>query len=115
MKNQILIGIAFIVISLQSCYQPGDIQIQNNIDQVKISDVRWGSNYIADELLPGEASSLLTIPKYNERLPSSHKITFRMTANNKSIFLETDEEFLLDQGDELIIVLDNDTPVSNPN
>lgn len=115
MKTVKLILIVSTVIFLQSCYKPGDIQIQNNISQVKIVDVKWGDIYIATELLPGESSSKLTINKYDKKLPSSQKISFKMTANNKSLYLETEEEFLLDEDDNLLIVLTDETKVIKPN
>jgi hypothetical protein len=115
MKTIKLLLIAFISVIMQSCYKPGDIQVQNNIAQVKIVDVKWGDIYIANELLPGESSRKLTIRKYDEKLPSRHKVSFKMTANNKSIYLETEEEYLLDEDDSLLIVLTDDTKVKNPN
>lgn len=115
MKTLKLLLILFSAIVMQSCYKPGDIQVQNNITQVKIIDVKWGNTRIATELLPGEASEKLTIEKYEEKLPSSHKISFIMTANNKSIYLETEEEFLLNEDDFLLITLTDDTEVKNPN
>ena len=115
MKTIKLILIVCIGITLQSCYKPGDIQVQNNITKVKIVDVKWGDIYVSTELLPGETSEKLTIHKYDEKLPGSHKISFKMTANNKSIYLETEEEYLLDEDDDLLIVLTDDTKVKNPN
>lgn len=110
-----LICIVFVVLIMQSCYKPGDIQVQNNISQVKIVDVMWGDIYIATELLPGQSSEKLTISKIEEKLPSSQKISFVMTANNKSIYLETEEEYLLGEDEFLLITLSDDTDVVNPN
>jgi len=100
---------------MQSCYKSGDIQLKNNISQVKILDVKWGDTHIATELLPGETSGKWKIEHHDEKLPSSHKISFTMTANNKSVYLETEEEFLLDQDDDLLIVLTDTTKVKSPN
>jgi hypothetical protein len=115
MKTIKLLILIFITLILNSCYKPGDIQVQNNITKVKIVDVKWGDFYLATELLPGETSEKLTIRKYDEKLPSSHKIRFKMTANNKSIYLETEKEYLLDEDDDLLITLTDDTEVKNPN
>jgi hypothetical protein len=111
---KLILGFGIAVI-LQSCYKPGDIQVQNNITQVKIVDVKWGDIYIASELLPGQTSEKLTIDKYAEKLPSNHKISFKMTANNKTIYLETEEIYMLNEDDDLLIVLTDDTNVKNPN
>ncbi len=109
----LLIGVA--ALTLQSCYKPGDIQIQNKITQVTIEDVRWGDLYIAYELIPGESSGNVTIRKYDEKLPASHNVSFKMTANNKSIYLQTEEEYYLDEDGDLLIILTDDTKVRNPN
>lgn len=115
MKSIKVIVIACIAVIFQSCYEPGEIQVQNNISQVKINDVKWGDVYIATELLPGEKSPKLRIQKYEEKLPGSHKISFKMTANDKSVYLETEEEYLLEEDDDLLIVLTDETEVVNPN
>ncbi len=115
MKTMKLILIACIALIMQSCYKPGDIQIQNNIDQVKIVDVRWGDIYLATELLPGESSDKLKIRKNDEKLPSSHEVSFKMTANDNTIYLETEEKYLLDEDGDLLIILSDDTKVKNPN
>ena len=38
-----------------------------------------------------------------------------MYANQKSIYLETVNEFLLDEDQEILIVLDDSTEIKNPN
>lgn len=103
------------ICALQSCIKSGDIQVQNDITQVQIVDVKWGDIYIATELLPGEMSEKLTIDRYEKKLPSSQKVTFKMTANNKTIYLETEEKYRLDEDDDLLIVLTDSTAVYNPN
>ncbi len=115
MKPVRLILIACIGVVMQSCRQPGNIQVQNNISQVKMVDVRWGNIYIATELFPGETSEKLTIEDRDGKLPSSHKISFKMTANNKTIYLETEEAYLLEEDDDILIILDDNTKVRNPN
>lgn len=115
MKGLKSISIIFVVLVLQSCYEPGTIQVQNNISNVRITDVKWGSAYISTELLPGETSEKRTIDRYLEELPKSYKLSFKMTANNRSIFLETEEEYLLEEEDELLIILTDETNVVNPN
>mgnify|MGYP003624882624 FL=1 len=101
--------------TLQSCIESGEIQIQNNISQVKILDVKWGDHLLSSELLPGETSEQLTIKNSVEKLPSSQKVSFKMTANNKTIYLETQGTYLLDEDDDLLIILTDQTIVQNPN
>lgn len=100
---------------LQSCYKPGKITIKNNISQVEIQNVKWGDIVVASSLLPGESSYPKIINKYTEKLPSSKTISFKMTANGKTVYLETKEEFLLKEDDDILIILDDNTPVFNPN
>lgn len=115
MKTLRILLLVIVAMCFQSCYKPGKIRVENDIPQVKIIDVKWGDIYIATELLPGETSEKLKILKYEKKLPSKHKISFKMTANNKSIYLETEEEFLLNEDDDLLIILDEETIVENPN
>ncbi len=115
MKTIKLILICCFGLILQSCVEEADIQIQNKITAVKIVDVRYGDNYIATELLPGETSEQLKIKDYDGEFPMREKISFKMTANNKSIYLETEQFYVLDDEDELLIVLTDDTKVNNPN
>lgn len=115
MKTKLISLTVLVILLLQSCYRPGEIQVKNNITKVKITDVKWGDIYIATDLLPGESSKKLTIDKYEEKLPSSHKISFKMTANNKSIYLQTEVEYLLNEDDDLLVILTDSTKVKNPN
>lgn len=115
MKTKLIALTVFAILLLQSCYKPGEIQVKNNITKVKISDVKWGDIYIATDLFPGESSKKLTIDRYEEKLPGSHKISFKMTANNKSIYLQTEVEYLLNEDDDLFVTLTDSTKVKNPN
>lgn len=115
MKTLKLILALVIMVFIQSCHKPGDINIQNNITKVKIQDVKWGDHYIAYELLPGETSEKVTIRPTNEKLPSSHKISFKMAANNMMVYLETEEEYVLEEEGDLYIILNDETKVKNPN
>ncbi|HLN72768.1 MAG TPA: hypothetical protein VK205_05710 [Prolixibacteraceae bacterium] len=115
MKTLRLIVAIVIVVFLQSCHEPGNIKVQNNITKVKIEDVKWGDNYLAYELLPGETSEETTIRRDDESLPASHKLSFKMTANDKTIYLETEEEYILEEEGSLFIILTDTTKVKNPN
>ena len=112
-KNRLILVFATLIFI--SCNQTGSIQIQNKISNVEIIDIQWGKNYIESDLLPGETSSKMTISDYDESLPASHKVTFKMTANNKSIYLETEKNYVLNANDNLLIILTDSTKVNNPN
>lgn len=115
MKTLRFILAIVIVAFLQSCHQSGNIKVQNNITKVKIQDVKWGDHYLTYELLPGETSEETTIRRDDESLPASHKLSFKMTANDKTIYLETEKEYLLEEEDHLFIILTDSTKVKNPN
>lgn len=115
MKTINLIILLSAVLTFFSCEESADIRIQNNISNVKLTDIQWGNIYIAAELLPGETSERYKIDNYTVDLPASYTIAFKMTAKGKTVYLETNESFSLDDGDDLIIELDDNTEVSNPN
>lgn len=115
MKKYIFLSIVFAAILLQSCHKSADIQLQNNISKVRITDIKWGDHYLSSELLPGETSTKMSIAHSDESLPAKHKVSFTMTANQKYVYLETVEEFLLDEDDDLLITLTDSTQVRNPN
>lgn len=115
MKTWKLIILASLALLIQSCKEEAHIQLQNKITQVELLEVKWGDRYMAWELLPGESSERFKLMEPDTKFPASHKVSFKMTANNKTIYLETDEEYRLDDGDDLLIILTDDTKVSNPN
>lgn len=115
-KRIISTGIIMFMISVfTSCQEPADIRIQNNISQVKITSVRWGEIYMAYELLPGTTSDKIRINPIDMKLPASQKVSFVMESNGKSIYLETNEIYALDEGEDKLIVIDDSTKVYNPN
>ena len=112
-KNHALLTLS-IGLMCAACYKPGDIQVQNNISRAVIEDVQWGDNFLASELLPGQASNKRTIEREEEKLPSTHTLTFKIRLNGKTVFLQTDESFLLDEDGDLLITLEDGTKVGNP-
>jgi hypothetical protein len=114
MKYSLLLAILF-TLSLQSCYDPGDIRVRNSISNVEITSVKWGDHTLSYSLLPGQTSQEQTIRKSDEKLPATHRVTFIMRANGKMVYLETEEEFSLDQDEDLLIILDDETQVYNSN
>jgi len=115
MKTRYILSILCAAFLLQSCYKPGKIQIQNNINSVEIYDVQWGDIDVSGSLFPGETSGKLKVYKSEAELPESHIVSFKMTANQKTVFLKTVEKYKLEQDEELLIILDDATAVENPN
>ena len=96
-----------------SCHKPGIIQVKNDISGVKITEVKWGNYNLSSELLPGQSSQKVTMRWIFEKLPATNKISFIMRANSQYVYLETTEEFTLNEEDELLIILNDETKVSN--
>lgn len=115
MKDYRILFVAALSLIIFACHKPAKIQITNRITAVKIEEVTWGKFTIASSLLPGETSEKLVIDRSDEKLPNSQRIYFKMSANNKTIYLATDETFLLNEEDDLLIELKDDTKVSSPN
>lgn len=111
MKLSNIILITIFILSFSSCYKPGKVQIENNISNVELIDVKWGDIYISYQLYPGETSEKIEITKQDEKLPSKNRVTFKMRANLKTVYLKTEEEYMLDQDEELYIILNDDTKV----
>ena len=107
MKLKNILFISGICLLFTACYKPGDIQVQN-----RISNVKWGDVLVASELLPLETSDKFTVDKNTKKLPSKARVSFKMNANKRTVFLQTVQEYSLDQDGYLLIILADDTPVS---
>lgn len=116
MKTLIRIRVlGFVFLSLQSCTEKGTVSVQNNISSVKISNVKWNGTHISYSLLPGQTSAEVEVRDEEGTFPKMGNVTFTMSANNRSVYLETQEVYTLDADDNLLIVLDDATEITNPN
>ena len=115
MKTTNIILLAFSILSLTSCYDQAKIQVKNNISNVKISNIKWGDNFIIYEHLSGETSSKVTINEISESLPARHHLKFVMSANNKSMYFETEEAYMPSPDEGLLIVLTDSTKINKMN
>jgi hypothetical protein len=111
----ILVGCAMMIYLFFGCKEKSTVQLQNNISTVKITDVKWGNHFLSNELLPGESSKKITVDPLYEKLPKTEQVTFKMVANNKTVYLETEGKYTLNEEDNLLIVLSDETKVMNPN
>ena len=111
--KKLLLSLSSIML-LISCYKPGKIRVQNNISQVKITEVNWRENNLSWELLPGETSDIIEISKSSENLPVDYNVSFKMEAIGKTVYLETSETFLLNEDEEILINLNDSTEIFNP-
>jgi len=100
---------------LTSCNKTSDVKVLNAIDNVEIQSIYWGDIFISSSLLPGQTSSSVTIEKSDKKLPASERLRFVMVANGKTVYLETEEMFHIEEEEDITLTLDDDTKVSNTN
>lgn len=103
-----------VALGLQSCYQTAEVSVQNNISNVVINQVKWGGVDLGGGVLPGQQTEKKKVRKQMKRLPASETVSFVMSANGKLVFLRTKARFMLTQGDDIVITLDDATEVETP-
>lgn len=104
-------------IGLSSCDKdPGKISVINQLPGAELKNVKWGNLILDNQLLPGEESRVVKIGTnhFNIDLPESHPVSFQMTVNSSTVFLETTETFPLDFEESIQITIDSSTQVYNP-
>ena len=112
MKKYFVLLIA--VILIQSCNNDhGKICVRNSVSSATLENVVWGNFMLANNLLPGESSIKLTLYNSDEKLPTTHRISFTMSANGSKVYLETEKLYSLQNGDDLLIIIDDSTKVIN--
>ena len=107
------IGLALLLIA---CDNPGKIRVENGVSGAVLKNVRWGSIFLSEELLPGERSSQIRVfdnIHSGVDLPAEHPVVFYLEVNGDLVFLETREQFPLDINTTLDIVIADSTPVFN--
>ncbi len=114
--TRLIIGcLALALITLTSCSEPSKLSVQNKVTAVELTSVKWGDFYITGQLLPGQTSRVAEFDSHADKLPRKERVSFIMRAGERSIYLETEEEFLMGVEDELLIVIDDNTRVRTPN
>ena len=106
-----------LLIGLFSCQKdPGQISVINKLPGAELNNIKWGTLLIDNQLLPGEESQIIEIEENDVLvdLPESHSISFHMTVNSATVFLETVEVFRLDLEKRILIEIDSITKVQNP-
>lgn len=114
MKKNILF---LLVVFLVSCDGPSKISVENRLSKASLKDVRWGDVYLSGNILPGERSGAIEIHSNSYTdidLPESHIVSFYLDVNGDQIYLETKNSYYLGIEDELVIVISDNTAVSNP-
>ena len=101
-----------LIISCSENESKATVEVKNEVSNVRLQEVIFDGYLVAYDLLPGE-SDMVQITDDNDEWPKSGNISFLMVANDNKVFLGTDSVFILMPGDDLQIVIDNDTPVSS--
>lgn len=114
MRKPLNFIILILLLGFASCYEPGTIEVKNSISNAKINQVKWGDVYLGTNLLPGQSTGKLSVQKEDQKLPASNKIKFILVANNRQVYLETEELYSLDQEEDKTIVLTDSTAVITP-
>lgn len=97
-----------------SCKKEADMNLKNNVSNAVLNSINWGEFALGGDLYPGETTEVRVFKGREVDFPETHKITFRMTVNNQEVYLETVEEYTLDEGGYQEIVIDDNTAVVNP-
>ncbi len=86
------------------------ISIQNLISNCVLNDLKWGE-YSFSSIATGQTTEYIYLVAGEFE---KNKVTFIMTANGQSVYLETVEEFAAEEGKNIKIILRDSTEVSNP-
>jgi len=113
MKTRILLFIAA-AIMLSACSQQASIKVQNLVHNASLTDISYGNYGIAYNLYPGATSSEEIIYDDLADWPKSEQFSFYMERDGNIVYLQTKYEFLLNAGDELLVVISDTTQVISP-
>lgn len=114
MKNLSIIVIIALSISLFSCQKKGEIQISNNVHNVKLETVSFNDDVIAYDLYTGASSDVREYNDFKNTFPRTSTVEFYMVSGGNRVFLITKDEFSVEIDKKTIVVIDDQTEVVNP-
>lgn len=106
--------ILFVVAALYSCNEKAYVKIENRVHNAALKNISWENHAVTETLFSGETSDELLIVDRKEEFPKKGVVKFYMERNRQRIYLETKYEFLLDAGQNLMIIISDTTAVVNP-
>lgn len=106
--------ILFVVAALYSCNEKAYVKIENRVHNAALKNISWENHAVTEILFSGETSDELLIVDRKEEFPKKGVVKFYMERNRQRIYLETKYEFLLDAGQNLMIIISDTTAVVNP-
>lgn len=117
MNNKyILINILICSLFLFSCKDDeAKMQITNKVHNIRLDKISFSGISIGTNILPGESTNKFLISeKYdNISFPLTSPVQFYMVSGDNKVFLQTKESFTLNAGDDLNIIINDETEVVN--
>lgn len=113
MRSSIII-LGVITLLNMSCLRKGEIEVQNDVRNVRLENINWGDVPITYSLLPGEKSKKVTIEDYKESFPKYNQLEFYMISGSNTVYLKTKNTYELDYDETLSIIITDSTEVINP-
>lgn len=112
-KYILVIASVFVMFSCKK-YKSANISIQNNVHNVKLTNISWGDYYLSDVLLPGVTSDKYYIEDEDDFWPKTNNVEFYMEKGLNRVYLKTKYKFTLNSDDDITIIISDTTSVVNP-
>lgn len=97
-----------LALALIACTSEATITVKNEVHNVRLDQVRFGSIYVGSYLLTNQSKSA----KYEDQskeFPLTHQLEFVMIGSNGRSYLRTSEYYQLEENETLEIVISDST------
>jgi hypothetical protein len=109
--------IFLLAIFFASCNKPSSIEVENNLTEAVITNMKWGDVPLASELLPGKTTGKVKIYEdshYNLDFPEEFPLNFYLELSGDRVLLETRKTYKLGKEDDILISINDSLEVFNP-
>ncbi len=115
MKN-LLYCFVFILFLISCEEKKAHVQLTNKVHNVRLENISYGKIRISSYLLPGESSEKIEISEEDDNIsfPFEAQIEFYMLKGDKRVYLKTKNSYKIDEDQELLIEINDNTEVINP-
>ncbi len=111
--NYKLIALSLIILSgASSCQKEATVIIKNSIGQSTITEVNFGNYSISEELQPGD-SVIKVIRERKKDFPITGQVFFQLVSGGRFANLKTQQNYSVEEEDEIKITLTDNTEVRN--
>ncbi len=107
-KKSVIFPVLFLFIF--SCKEGAELTVINELPNTTLRYINYDGFSVSSRLLPGQTATI-KFGEY-EDFPREDAIHFEMTAANRSIGLRTIEEYILDEGENIEVVVDSTLKVT---